>query len=185
MYVLPPLNSLGADNPNQRKASTSRLHRYFLVPDPIAVRRALSLRAVGPYSVTAADRTADEADAVDTVLGAGNVVDSYDRAVYYGESVVLSGQASQGSTLTSGSVVVSGSYSFREELFSLDEALKLAFEFGVREGDPAYEGNTTAGIVGQDPSSSMQSVFSTSQLENTREDAALRRALDLEGLDDV
>ena len=43
VYILPPLNVYGSQE-TQRKLASSRLANYFIVPDPLAVRRGVVLR---------------------------------------------------------------------------------------------------------------------------------------------
>ena len=71
MYVLPPkTNSLEVPE-TQRRTSHSRLGKYFLTPDPIAIRRSLFIRSSGNIEANPGFSKAD----FYSTKGSGNVVD--------------------------------------------------------------------------------------------------------------
>jgi murein DD-endopeptidase MepM/ murein hydrolase activator NlpD len=75
-YALPPLEGFGA--PFDARRARSRLAHYFIVPDPIAIRRAIALRS------NSADSAMDHPNSSNNTV---NVVDQQELFERYGEGV--------------------------------------------------------------------------------------------------
>ncbi len=176
MYVLPPLSPMNPTD-TQRRTSSGRLSTYFVVPDPIAVRRALVLRSPG-FEFSGAARGG----------GAGasyqNDVDSAQVAATYNETVVLAGSvdpdvAFEDNDIQVDQIRISGDLRFGlerlraearmgEALDELDQVLTDAeragaFDFlGDAGENPLDESTseTSSGASGRDLSSALRSDFS-------------------------
>jgi murein DD-endopeptidase MepM/ murein hydrolase activator NlpD len=166
MYVLPPIDPMNPTE-TQRRTGTGRLAQYFLIPDPIAVRRALVLRGTNEENV--------KSSFIDMSLAGGagtdilNYVDSGQRATSYEETVVLASSVTPDQIFEGDpeanleQVRISGDLAFELDKLALldfvDKSLE-SFDFSDDSllnpfADPTSE--TTSGVTGRDLAASFES----------------------------
>ena len=78
-YVLPFIN--GFDPTGTQRQTGSRLATYFIVPDPISVRRATKLERQSGAALTLAQRTSEVFNTVDTADQNGTLKDKYNEQI--------------------------------------------------------------------------------------------------------
>ena len=133
MYVLPPLDAFDATD-TQRSTGSGRLSKYFLSPDPLAVRRALVFRERGSRTVRSPGAEASLRNETDTV----------DRAVTYRERVVVPGSVSpEYENVETETIAVSGRLRWETEKTDLEQDTLDSWEFGGDSSSPEADAPVT------------------------------------------